>query len=59
MRMSVCGISARRRARAGGVLRERAMEVLCRVRRSGVGGFWVWLRVWGLEVEVVEGGGWE
>lgn len=37
MRMSVVGMRARRRARAGGDLRERAMEVLCRVRRSGVG----------------------
>jgi len=38
MRMSVVGIRARRRARAGGVLRVRAMEVLWRVRRSEVGG---------------------
>lgn len=62
IRMSVCGIRERRRARAEGVLRERAMEVLCRVRRSGVGGLRVWGGVGGVVVEVEGvdgGGGWE
>jgi len=57
MRMSMWGISERRRAWPEGDLASMAMEVLCRVRRSGVG--WGGGRVgeleWEWEWEVEEG----
>ena len=51
IRMSVVGIRERSRVREEGSLRFRAMEVLCRVRRSGVGvGLGFGVSVWELAV---------